>query len=52
MTITGKEITKEEYQVQKEKNEIYFKKSMETGDVSLLSKCKIITEKDGKYWEV
>lgn len=52
MTITGKEITKKEYEHQKQLNEIYFKKCHETGDVSLLSKCKIIIEKDGKYWEI
>lgn len=50
--MTGKEITKEQYETQKELNNIYFKKSMETGDVSLLNKCKFIMEKDGKYWEI
>lgn len=43
-----KEITKGQYYAQKELNEIYYNKSHETGDVSLLSKCKIIMEKDGK----
>ena len=52
MMITGKEITKEQYYAQKELNEIYYKKCYETGDFSLLSKCKIIMEKDGKYWEI
>ena len=46
------EITKEQYYAQKELNEIYYKKCHETGDISLLSKCKIIMEKDGKYWEI
>ena len=48
----GKEITKEQYYAQKQLNKIYFKKYHETGDVSLLSKCKFIMEKDGKYWEI
>ena len=52
MTITGKEITKEQYYAQKELNEIYFKKCLETGDMSLMKKCKFIVEKDGKYWEI
>jgi hypothetical protein len=52
MTITGKELTKEQYYAQKELNEIYYKKCHETGDVSLLNKCKFIIEKDGKYWEI
>ena len=52
MIITGKEITKEQYEAQKELNDIYYKKCLETGDISLLSKCEIIMEKDGKYWEI
>ena len=31
-------------------NEIYFKKCQETGNVELLTKCKFIIEKDGKYY--
>ena len=52
MTITGKEITKEQYYAQKELNEIYFKKCLETGNSELLTKCKFIIEKDGKYYEL
>ena len=52
MTITGKEITKKEYDNQKELNKIYFKKCQETGDMSLMKKCKFIIEKDGKYYEI
>ena len=50
--IIGKELAKEQYYAQKELNEIYYKKCYETGDVNLLSKCKIIIEKGGKYWEI
>ena len=52
MTITGKEITKKEYEHQKQLNEIYFKKCQETGNIELLTKCKLIIEKDGKYYEL
>lgn len=52
MTITGKEITKKEYEHQKQLNDIYFKKYLETGDMSLMKKCKFIIEKDGKYYEI
>ena len=52
MEIKGKEITKEEYEIQKELNSIYYKKCHKTGDMSILKNVKIIMEKDGKYWEV
>ena len=52
MTITGKEITKKEYDNQKELNKIYFKKCQETGNIELLTKCNFIIDKDGNYYEL